>query len=447
MSVARLDRNAVAHAVHSQTPPNTASVLGPQTNPPLAVFQQLAQASNAGAIGTVPPAQRNPVPVSVVPALAPTNVPPVAPPSGAPAQNLPFRDDRNGFTRREPQFDRHNGPHRGRDPYDHRDQRGGFRGRGRGRGRWDERDHQFERNRGGDWNAPPGRNYHSRSRSPTGRNGRHLRPPPSPPRKQPFYQSPSSPPRSAPPVRADGDKDEFGRDLRPAADTDSPASAHPPELSPSRSASIPVEDSPATYQDGEAAPTSAPQPPPPQDAIPTVALGPTGGLDSVDLTSFNPTEAASWAALAQAWNVSNGYMPSESELMGYIMSMNAPETFPIQSSYDEGSAGQWTGDREDGWGRGHQRQRGRGQRGSFGRGYDRGNGRGDYRGRGRGWDQDTDALTLAGGDEPTPSTQSDAQDHSDPYGGQQYHVDHSSGQMQRSGGKWVFVKGDAAEVA
>lgn len=428
---------------------------GPPTQ--LAVFQQLAQASNAGPIGTVFPNQRNPVSVSVVPALAPTNVPPVAPPNGAHAQNLPFRDDRNGFTRREPQYDRSNGPHRGRDSYDHRDHRGTFRGRGRGRGRWEERERQHERNRGGDWSAPPGRNTRSRSRSPGGRNGRNARPH-SPPRKPAFYSSSPSQPRSVPSAEPDTGKDEFGRDLRPSVD--SPASVHPTELSPSRSASIPVEDQTALFLDEkqeDTASTSASLSGPLQEKstlahTPTPAPDSVTGLDTFDLATFNPTDAGSWEALGKAWSVSHGYMPSQEELMQHVMSVNIPDTFPIETSYSEEPVIQWSGRQDDSWSQGNSRQRGRGYRGSFGGGHDYSDVQGGYRGRGRSWNQDTDALTLVGGDEPVALQQSLASEISDAYDGQQQH-DHpgfgsvgKSGKMQRVGDKWVFVKAGEAEV-
>lgn len=88
--------------------------------------------------------------------------------------------------------------------------------------------------------------------------------------------------------------------------------------------------------------------------------------------------------------------------MQYVISMNSAATFPIMSQYEDTPQRQWSDGHEDGWGGGGSRRGGRGQRGSFARGHDYGNSRGGFRGRGRQFEQDTDALTLAGGDEPTP---------------------------------------------
>lgn len=80
---------------------------------------------------------------------------------------------------------------------------------------------------------------------------------------------------------------------------------------------------------------------------------------------------------------------------------------------------------------------------------------GGSRGRGRGFDQDTDALTLAGGDD-TPSyggPQGDEnwQDGGD-YNSYQQPMDDTTmdssgsggGRMQKQGDGWVFVKADAS---
>lgn len=137
--------------------------------------------------------------------------------------------------------------------------------------------------------------------------------------------------------------------------------------------------------------------------------------------------------------------------MQYIMSMNAPVSFPIPTSYDEEPSGNWSGGQDDGWGHGDSRQRGRGFRGSFGRGFDYNNGRGGRGGRGGGWDQHTDALTLAGGDDPEPhpvAFHGYTQEHSGPHEVQPSHEDLGSGspaktgKMQRVGDKWVFVRAE-----
>ena len=361
------------------------------------------------------PNQRFPVPsMSVVPPSTPASIPPVASPVGGPSQNLFHRDiDYRGFNRREQQNDRFAGPPRGREPYyDNRDQRGGFRGapRGRGRGRWDERNRQFDRNRGPEGRSQLGRNVQSRSRSPERRNGRDFRPY-SPPRKQPFVQNSHSPPLHTPP--ADGPaagKDEFGRDLRPSSPhEDSPAPAsHAPGSSPSRSASTPADDYgpafPQRSQYDAISPSSTANHPPPPTISATSSISssaPAGGLESFDLTNFDPTAPASWELLGKAWNVTHGYLPSQEELFQYVMSMNEAATFPIMSQYEDTPQRQWSNDQEGGWARNGPRRGGRGQRASFVHGHEYGNGRGGFRGRGGKFEQDTDALTLAGGDEPS----------------------------------------------
>ncbi|KAI0339630.1 hypothetical protein BDW22DRAFT_1361205 [Trametopsis cervina] len=397
-------------AATSQIVPNNASV-----DPQLALFQQLKQATNAGGpAAALAPNQHVTVPMSVVPSSAPANIPPVASSVGGPSRNYPYRDDRSGLTRSEPYHDRFNGPPRGRDFYDNREPRGGFRGgpRGRGRGRWDDRDRQYDRNRGNsnDWRPPPPhRTQPSRSRSPVAR--RNVRPY-SPPNRRTSHPGASSPPRLVPPANPhDSGKDEFGRDIRqrsPHEDTSAPPS-YTTGQSPSRSASIPSEDRGSAHPEKRQHDTSLNTQPIPSSipaststSIPEAAAG----LDSFDLTAFDPTAAASWEALGKAWNVTNGYMPSQEELMQYMLSMSTPNTFPIMS-YEEDQTAQWSDRQEAGWGQGTPRRGGRGHRGSFGHGHEYGNGRGDFRerGQGRGFDHDTDALTLVGGDESISYTE------------------------------------------
>ncbi|KAI0701475.1 hypothetical protein BC835DRAFT_212383 [Cytidiella melzeri] len=440
-----------------------------QTDPvQLALFQQLAQATKAGGYApTAVPNQRVPVSMSVVPPSAPANVP-VASSVGGPSQNFPYPDDRHGFGRREPLNDRFNGPPRGRESYyDNREQRGGFRGapRGRGRGRWDDRDRQYDRNRGPDWRPPPpGRNMQSRSRSPVGRNGRNVRPYSPPRNHQAHYPPAPSSPGNVPPANGPaGEKDEFGRDIRPRSPLEhSPApSSRAPDLSPSRSASIPTEDRGSALPERrqhDAGSSSTTQHTIPPTAMSTSSSStssatPAVGLESFDLTKFDPTAPTSWEGLGKAWSVTHGYMPSQEELMQYVMTMNAAATFPIVSQYEEAPARQWQGDN---WGRGEPRRggRSRGYRGSFARGQDYGNGRGGFRGRGRQYEEDTDALTLVGGDDSTQYTvpisdQPQGQgshDNPEAYEDPTFDSDEKSGgHMEKVGDGWVWK--EAAGVA
>lgn len=265
----------------SQTAPNIAPGSAVPTTPAgvpqldarqMTLFQQLTQVASAGNTAATLPV---PVP-SLVPSAAPANAVPVAPPFGGPSQSLPYRVESNGFAApRDTQYDSsYNGPHRGREYYDHRrDPRGDYRGpprndhnrdprgeykseprrgdfrggprggfRGRGRGRWDDYgEHHLNRSRENRWDLPHGRSPNSRSRSPVARNGRR---PHSQPRDGPAPHSARSPTRSSTADHTnDSGKDEFGRDLRPASPGgDPPASALalPPDVSPPVSEPAPI---------------------------------------------------------------------------------------------------------------------------------------------------------------------------------------------------------------
>lgn len=440
-------------------------------------MQQLSQATNAG---IVPPTQPIPVPVSLVPSSAPANaVPPVTAPVGGPTQPLPYyRDDRNGFARKEPQYERYGGPDRPkefhddrRDPRgahrggfrndfrgDHRgDHRGNHRGafRGRGRGRWDDHDRRTH-SRDPDWGQPSPRFRTSRSRSPShARFGRDNSPrPDNIPQGTPVFRMPdmAETTEGAPEVG----KDEFGRDLRPPSPLEN-ASASTTDT-PGQSSLL--QDAVASVSTVDASPFSIPIN---QTAIATqsapvtsIVHSPTAstssareqnGLDVLDLSVFDPTSPSSWEALAHAWQVTHGYMPQQDQLMQYIMSANtsmAVNPYPV-NQYSEQQTETWPG--QDGWGnRGSWRGRGRG-RGRARSGFGFGNGRDRHA------DQGTDALTLTGGeDEPgfvpgwqNPAIMEIGPDHgnhtgttpiSPAAGGTR------AGRMQRIGDKWVFVKGD-----
>ncbi|KAF7789581.1 hypothetical protein EIP86_000527 [Pleurotus ostreatoroseus] len=348
--------NAVAASSGQTTAniPATVPTSQPATTEPFTLLQQLKQAANAG---NIPSTQPIPVPVSLVPSSAPPNaVPPVTAPVGGPSQPPPYyRDDRNGFPHKEPQYDRYGpGPDRGRDNFDDRrdqrgpprggyrtdhrgdfrgDHRGGFRGgfRGRGRGRRDDNDRRNDMHRDQDW-GPPARHRSGRSRSPS--HARYRREDNmrgnSPAQITPVFHMPDSS-EPAQPAREEG-KDEFGRDLRPPSqEREAEQPPHPDQES--RQSSVQYEAhslSSNTFDEGA---TPAPPPAP----IPTVTdstppasvpvLSPTSpvgtrGLDSFDLSAFDLTAPASWEALANAWKVTHGYMPQQAELMQYIMAAN-----------------------------------------------------------------------------------------------------------------------------
>ena len=474
--------------VPRQTTPNIATLTATSALDAnqLALFQQLTQTAKAG--GAVP-TQPVKVPVSLVPSSATANVPPVAPPFGGPSQPLPYRDDHFGPGRRDPKYDSFNGPDRGRDRDEYHDERHDFRGeyrggqrggyRGRGRGRWDERDrHKDHRER--DWNAAQ-RSRPSRSRSPPrtkyGGGRRDIRPY-SPPRRLSVAQtSTSSHTEQRPTSSAVNGKDEFGRDLRPQSPNElapSPQSHTAAAQSPPPSSSVPdslVNDATeidsqgtrrATSSTGQASQTE-------QAQLDTEGEStvPNLGLDAFDIASFNPTDPSSWVALGKAWTVSHGSMPSQEELMQYVMSGGMMGMHPMSGQYDIQQQGQW-GEQEQCWDDTQQwngsKGRGRG-RGGFHRGNSRGGSLG-YSGGSYG-DRDTDAVTLGGGgdqdsydsrcgedtswkDSSNQRDETYAGDHQ--VQGEQLESVASSGggragRMEKVGDKWVFVRGEATPEA
>lgn len=186
--------------------------------------------------------------------------------------------------------------------------------------------------------------------------------------------------------------------------------------------------------------------------------GATGGLEAFDWNTFDYTSPASWESLGEAWNASHGYLPSQDELMQYFMMISSSmgSTYPVSGQYDMQQNQQWAGQQQQSWGRGRGgRGRGRGY-GDYGQShsYGYGNGRGGSRGPGRGFDQETDALTLVGGDDTPPyGGPQDGQGWQEE-GGYDAHqppmedVDEDAGgnggRMQKLGDRWVFVKADAS---
>lgn len=191
-----------------------------------------------------------------------------------------------------------------------------------------------------------------------------------------------------------------------------------------------------------------------------VQAGSGGGLETFDWTTFDMSAPSSWEALGKAWNVSNGYMPAQEELWQYVHMLTASMNGAAYSMGGQyGMPNQQWGAQEQNWGhneswRGRGRGRGRGYGDSYGHGYGYEGGRGGTRGRGRGFDQNTDALTLAGGDD-TPSAyevQQDSQGWQDeelhttqqPSDEDDGSIGGRGGRMQKVGDRWVFVKADAS---
>jgi len=318
--------------LNSATPaPTSAPVLDVNQ---LALFQQLTQAAKLGV-----PNQPIPLPVSLVPSstASSTSSFPVANSEGGASQRPPYRNNHYGSSHRESPHDRHGGPDRTRDRDDYYDDRrdygggfrGGPRGRGRGRGRWDDRDRYIDRNRDREW--APSRGRPSRSRSPGRYGGRRDFMPHSPPR------GPSAPRDigesvSTLPVRPSGivevGKDEFGREIRAGStDATETASTSKTFIAGSQSPTVSKTTTGSTVEHASAHSGSDNRSPinrgssshsPPSRQTGTVT-GSHKGLESFDVSTFDPSSPVSWEALGNAWAVTHGYLPSEAELMEFMI--------------------------------------------------------------------------------------------------------------------------------
>ncbi|CAE6452164.1 unnamed protein product [Rhizoctonia solani] len=262
---------------------------------------------------------------------------------------------------------------------------------------------------------PRTRDPRRRSRSPRRRAGSpgSTRRPHSPSRRplSPSRRAPSPGNRARAPLPGAGEagKDEFGRDLRGGSPV--PTSTIPP-FSPN--------ETPKQQENA--------------------------GLETFDMTAFNPADPASWTNLAAAWEVTNGRAPMQEEMMMFVMGAGA-----MGGSGGAGDAGGWT----QGPGRG--RGRGRGRGGFRGRG--RGRGRGGFGGEAYGgygggdaysggaYGGASDAVVLGGGDD---GGQTYGQEYGNgyEYGGQDVggynDIDsappNSGGGMKKIDGKWVWTK-------
>lgn len=271
--------------------------------------------------------------------------------------------------------------------------------------------------------------------------------------KDPYHTE--HPPSSAAP---ESGKDEFGRDLRPS-------SASPPRSvsvndAPTRDRMVPSVD-----------PASAAAPDcriPVPEQLPSVAANTPAqstethasnsaaseeqqqGLDQFDITTFDATAASSWEALGNMWKTTRGYLPSQEELMQFVLASGMAMAGSTASGhYDDSQGGQW----EAGW-------TDQGTRGSGGwqtegvRGYTNGGqggyaGHGNYRDAGQhsnaGQSQHSDAVILSDNvatmgevdRRSIPGEQSDVHDNESKLGDGQ---PRGAGRMQRVGDKWVFVR-------
>ncbi|EMD39296.1 hypothetical protein CERSUDRAFT_82032 [Gelatoporia subvermispora B] len=476
--------NAVAGSSNGQTTPSiaTAATALPQAQAlnagQLALLQQLAQTAGSG---NAVPTQPVPVPLPVSLASSSSNPVSVVPPVGGPAHPPPYRNDQFGPARRDPAYDRSAGPEGGRIPEHHDDRRdfrggfrGGFRGRGRGRGGWDDRDRFNDRGRDRDWHSQQ-RGRNSRSRSPTGRSypARRDVKAYSPPRRPITAQLQSAAPAPG--------KDEFGRDLRASSPEGAEPQPNVDVIRDSRSPSTALSalsstEHLATTSHGGGTPgePSITQPAP----IPVITsasettsapIAPPVGLDTFDMSNFNPSTPASWVALGNAWAVTNGYMPSEPELMQFAFTAGLMGPLPVTSQFGTQQAAQWPV-QDHSWGNAH--HAGHAPRGAWrGNGgfASRGRGRGASHGYGKGRDefadrvpfelQETDAITLGGEDTggysnidsqaSWPGATEDGGVPDQPPGDEIMGAEGTPGnvgKMQRVGDKWLFVRKEMSDT-
>lgn len=292
------------------------------------------------------------------------------------------------------------------------------------------------------------------------------------------------------PVAPEAGKDEFGRDLRaasPPKDIDSISASRPVAVTGSESPLTPLSASATTSDHG----TSSQSQPPAQQLPPAEVVSssevvatpaksapsttaPQGGLDTLDLSIFDPASPASWEALGKAWAVTHGYLPSQMELMEFTISNGLMGGLPVTSQFGTQQAGQWPGN-DHSWVEPYQHQPSQASRGTWlggGNFNGRGRGRGGHgHGNSRNMDymaardydeRGTDAQVLASGDESPgkydagfdktsawsyPTQNGDVHgDIAQGYdglaeGGQ--NGEEETGRMQRVGDKWVFVRADA----
>ncbi|KAL4065843.1 hypothetical protein V8B97DRAFT_1932274 [Scleroderma yunnanense] len=428
---------------NSRTPPNNGVATPQLGQAQLALLQRLALTAKLGNGVQIQPSPSTQT--SSDQANATSN------PSPSSSQPLPGTYSRPNLNPRDPRSSGAGYPERLK-PQDERSddrfayrggQRGGFRGR---RNRWEGRDGDRFRQRDRDWD-PPSRPRDSRSRSPRRFEGRDARRY-SPLRRHSDSKEPGHTEhlRSATP---EGGKDEFGRDIRPSSVTpprpisvdDTPTQAPVvPSVVPASAAGpdcrIPVSDQlPSVAANTPAQST--------ETHASSSATSEQRGLDQFDITTFDATAPSSWEALGNMWKTTYDYVPSQEELMQFILAGGmALACTTGQYSNSQGTQVQQTEGAGQGF-RGNGGWRGRGRGNMNG---DQG-GHGNFREAGQ-WEyssnaEHTDAIVL--GESPSAQKEEDQcatnVEHPDE------HVDSipvetqtRGGRMQRTGDKWLFVK-------
>ncbi|KIM44694.1 hypothetical protein M413DRAFT_442649 [Hebeloma cylindrosporum] len=463
--IATMDPQATLLALLTQAAATTANIPLPQTPtnimkgipPPqldaaqLAVIQQLAH--TAASVPSVSQTLTPPEPVNVqnFPSSFGVNGSSHSPPRNEPPVMVKSEQKINGY--RSPEREIRPDPH-----FDERDNmrgryRGGIRGRGdRFAGRnWDPRDRDRYRDTDRDQSLPRpgrGRGGRSRSRSPPSRyTERRATRFPSPPRKPRAVS-----PQPWQPLRRDSHepgKDEFGRDIRPESPKSPNQPSQPPPVPSPKPPSqtelpkdprIPHTKSP----DLDSNPGSSSNlltnnissnNPNVSTTTNSNSQGPMG-METFDLAKFDYTSPASWEALGELWQVTNGYLPSTEQLMQFVMtsaSMLSEMTPALEFKKNASSSipnAVTTGGKA--WGGAFLGGAGYSNRSMHiegGMGHDNGHDNG----------QGTDAVVLG--------ERSDGGQAADPNSTSMFGVQNesasvsSSGRMQKVGDKWVFVRG------
>jgi len=248
------------------------------------------------------------------------------------------------------------------------------------------------------------------------------------------------------------EKDEFGRDIRPQSPSVAAAenAAQPPSLLPSLvepNVPAPAIEGNQIYSVPQQTPSAVTSNTSSQIHSAPAAVTSQPGLDKFNMSTFDFTAPSSWEALGKKWQVTYGYLPSQEDLMQFVMSggviASAAAAGIIPGQYQAGMVGiehGWpqSGAGFGGGGGGFQNQGG-------GSEYGHGDVRNGQRQRGdrthEGYEQKSDAIVLGGGDgtsngSNTMTIQSPPQTahmSSPPGGG-------GLGSSMRGAGDWVFVR-------
>ncbi|GJJ11423.1 hypothetical protein Clacol_005656 [Clathrus columnatus] len=426
-------------AVSSAMPSTTVGSAGNQIGTSVALLQQLVEKAKSGNVSVPLPGSTSIVLPQIQPLqsqMSPLQTITSSLPFNTATQQSPYqtsydskRDDlytsqrysnREDYDQRSPRNNEIND--RERPPH----WRGTFRGRG-GRGGRPSRDYD-------DRDGPP-RRVRSRSRSPprfgAGRGrGRDIRPysPPHRPSLTPVSKDEAiRDTRVTPPGSLESGKDEFGRDIRPPSPT---AERDPNHVSQSDMQVNTI----STTEQRQSVPNSI-------QSNNNMSL--RRGLDAFDLAAFDFSSPDAWEALGNAWQVTHGTLPSQEQLMQFVMgkmSQGNPATM------DHAVAGNTYKSR---WAPQQQQQQQQ-QPGKSIPTYESGSNlvNNSWEGGGASWQKeehaydyehgmfavnaDTDAVILGGGDQVT-SSETKANSPTSGTGS-------STGGMKRVGDKWVWQR-------